>query len=185
MPDALRIRDAAAADADAIAAIYAHEVEHGIATFEEVPPSAQDMLGRMTNIQRQGLPYLVAERAGKVLGYAYVAQFHARAAYRYTLENTVYIDHAAHRQGVARALLTELLARAEALGCRQMLAVITHVPDSASIALHASLGFRMLGAAEAIGYKFGRWLDVAYMQRPIGAANSVAPDRPALGPLDA
>jgi L-amino acid N-acyltransferase YncA len=185
LPDALRIRDAVDADAPAIAAIYASEVEHGIATFEEVVPTAQDMLGRMTNIKRLGLPYLVAERGGRVLGYAYAAQFHARAAYRYTLENTVYIDQAAHRQGVGRALLVELLARAEALGCRQMIAVITDVPDSASVALHAALGFRMLGAAEAIGYKFGRWLNVAYMQRPIGAANSVAPDRPALGPLNA
>jgi L-amino acid N-acyltransferase YncA len=185
LADPLLIRDATDGDADAIAAIYAHEVKHGIATFEEVPPTAQDMLARVTNIQRQGLPYLVAERGGKVLGYAYAAPFHARAAYRYTLENTVYIDHAAHRQGVARALLVKLLVRAEAIGCRQMLAVITHVPDSASVALHASLGFHMLGAAEAIGYKFGRWLDVAYMQRPIGAANSVAPDRPALGPSNA
>jgi L-amino acid N-acyltransferase YncA len=179
--DALHIRDATDADAPAIAAIYGYEVEHNVATFEEVPPSAQDMAGRRANIQRLGLPYLVAERAGEVLGYAYAGQFHQRAAYRYTLEDTVYIRHDVHRQGVARALLTELIARCEALGCRQMLAVITYMPSSASVALHGALGFRMLGHAESIGFKFGRWLDVAYMQRPIGAGDSNAPDRPVLG----
>ncbi len=183
MPDPLLIRDATDADAAQIAAIYGREVESGVATFEEAPPSAQDMLGRMTNIRRLGLPYLVAERASKVLGYAYAGQFHPRVAYRYTLEDTVYIHHEARRQGVARALLVELLVRAERLGCRQMVALITHVPDSASEALHAQLGFRPVGVLKSVGYKFGNWLDVAYMQRPIGAADSDAPDRPVLGPL--
>ena len=183
MPDPLRIRDVTEADIPAIAGIYGYEVANGVATFEEVAPSAQDMLGRMTAISRLGLPYLVAEREGEVLGYAYAGQFHQRAAYRYTLEDTVYIRHDAHRQGVARALLTELIARCEALGCRQMLAVITYVADSPSIALHTALGFRMLGHAQSIGFKFGRWLDVAYMQRPVGAADSNSPDRPVLGPL--
>ena len=164
----------------------AHEVEHGVATFEEVPPSALDMAGRRANLQRLGLPYLVAVRpnditGGDIVGYAYAGQFHQRAAYRYTLEDTVYIRHDAHRQGVARALLTELMARCEALGCRQMLAVITYVPDSGSVALHTALGFRMLGHAQSIGFKFGRWLDVAYMQRPIGPGNSTAPERTVLG----
>jgi phosphinothricin acetyltransferase len=177
-----RIRDAAEADAAQIAAIYADEVAHGIATFEEVAPSAGDMAARMANIQRLGLPYLVAERAGKVLGYAYAGQFHPRAAYRYTLEDTVYIDKDARRQGVARALLDELLVRCEALGARQMMALITSVPGSASIALHQKLGFRSMGVAPAVGFKFGRWLDVAYMQRPIGAADTTPPDRPVLGP---
>ncbi len=186
MADALNIRDATDADAPAIAAIYAYEVEHNVATFEEVPPSAEDMAGRMANLQRLGLPYLVAERpngvtGGDVVGYAYAGQFHQRAAYRYTLEDTVYIRHDAHRQGVARALLTALIERCEALGCRQMLAVITYVPNSASVALHSALGFRMLGHAQSIGFKFGRWLDVAYMQRPIGRGNSTVPDRPVLG----
>jgi len=181
LAEPFRIRDATEADVAQIAAIYAHEVEHGVSTFEEVAPSAPDITGRMTNIQRLGLPYLVAERAGKVLGYAYAGQFHPRAAYRYTLEDTVYIHKDARRQGVARALLDTLLARCEALGARQMMALITCVPDSASIALHQKLGFRSMGVAPAVGYKFGRWLDVAYMQRPIGAANSTPPDRPALG----
>jgi len=177
-----RIRDATEQDVAQIAAIYAHEVEHGIATFEEVAPSAEDIVGRMGNIKRLGLPYLAAERGSKLLGYAYAGQFHPRAAYRYTLEDTVYIHKDARRQGVARALLTELITRCETIGARQMMALITSVPDSASIALHAALGFRSMGVAPAVGYKFGRWLDVAYMQRPIGAANSTPPDRPVLGP---
>jgi L-amino acid N-acyltransferase YncA len=181
----LVIRDATDADVAQITAIYGREVETGVATFEETPPSKQDMLGRMTNIKRLGLPYLVAEQAGKVLGYAYAGQFHPRVAYRYTLEDTVYIHHEARRQGVARALLVELMARCEAIGCRQMVALITHVPHSASEALHAELGFRPVGILKAVGYKFGRWLDVAYMQRPIGAADSQMPDRPVLGPLNA
>ena len=185
MLEPLNVRDATDADVAQIAAIYAREVETGVATFEEVPPSRQDMLGRMTNIKRLGLPYLAAERAGKLLGYAYAGQFHPRAAYRYTLEDTVYIHEEARRQGVAKALLDELLARCEAIGCRQMMALITSVPGSASIALHAGLGFRMMGVAQSVGYKFGRWLDVAYMQRPIGAAASQMPDRSVLGPLNA
>jgi phosphinothricin acetyltransferase len=180
-----QVRDATEADVAQIAAIYAHEVEHGISTFEEVTPSAQDIASRMTNIRRLGLPYLVAERAGKVLGYAYAGQFHPRAAYRYTLEDTVYIHKDARRQGVAQALLDALLARCEALGARQMMALITSVPDSPSIALHQKLGFHSMGVAPSVGYKFGRWLDVAYMQRPIGAADTTPPDRPVLGKVDA
>ena len=185
MLEPLIVRDATDADVAQIAAIYAREVETGVATFEETPPSKQDMLGRMTNIKRLGLPYLVAEQAGKVLGYAYAGQFHPRVAYRYTLEDTVYIHEEARRQGVARALLNELMARSQAIGCRQMVALITHVPHSASEALHAELGFRPVGILKAVGYKFGRWLDVAYMQRPIGAADSQMPDRSALGSLHA
>jgi L-amino acid N-acyltransferase YncA len=183
--DPVHIRDATDADVAQIAAIYAREVETGVATFEEVPPSQQDLASRMTNIKRLGLPYLVAARGGKVMGYAYAGQFHPRAAYRYTLEDTVYIHQDARRQGVARALLGELVIRCEALGARQMMALITSVPGSGSIALHEALGFRSMGVAPAVGYKFGRWLDVAYMQRPLGAADSTPPDRPALGPLNA
>jgi len=185
LPEPFDVRDATQADAAQIAAIYAEEVAHGIATFEEVAPSVQDMAGRMSNIQRLGLPYLVAERAGTVLGYAYAGQFHPRAAYRYTLEGTVYIHKDARRQGVAKALLEALLTRCEAVGARQMMALITSVPDSASIALHEKVGFHSMGVAPAVGYKFGRWLDVAYMQRPIGAADTTPPDRPVLGQIDA
>ena len=185
MPDAFSIREAAEADVAQITAIYADEVKHGIATFEEMVPSAEDMADRMAHIKCRALPYLVAERAGTVLGYAYAGQFHPRAAYRYTLEDTVYIAKDARRQGVAKALLDRLLTRCEAIGARQMMALITSVPDSASIALHQRLGFQSMGVAPAVGFKFGRWLDVAYMQRPIGAANTTPPDRQVLGPIDA
>jgi L-amino acid N-acyltransferase YncA len=185
LPEPFNVRDATQGDVAQIQAIYEDEVLNGVATFEEVAPSAQDMAGRMSNIQRLGLPYLVAERAGHLLGYAYAGQFHPRAAYRYTLEDTVYIHKDARRQGVARALLGALLARCETLGARQMMALITSVPGSASIALHERLGFHSMGVAPAVGYKFGRWLDVAYMQRPIGAADTTPPDRPVLGQIDA
>lgn len=185
MAEHCRIRDATDADVPAIAAIYAREVEGGVATFEEIAPSEAEMQSRMAKIRGLGLPYLVAERSDGVVGYAYAGQFHIRAAYRYTLENTVYIRHDCRRQGLARRLLVDLIARCEALGCRQMMALITHVPDSASEALHAALGFRMMGVAQAVGYKFGGWLDVAYMQLPIGAADTNPPDRPAPGPINA
>lgn len=185
MADPFHIRDATDADVVQIAAIYAHEVATGVATFEEVAPSLQDMRARLTNIKRLGLPYLVAVRGGTVLGYAYAGQFHPRAAYRYTLEDTVYIHQDARRQGVARALLNTLIVRCEALGARQMMALISVVPGSASIALHEALGFHSMGVAPSVGYKFGRWLDVAYMQRPLGAADSTPPDRPVLGPVNA
>jgi phosphinothricin acetyltransferase len=180
--DPVLVRDATDADVAQIAAIYGREVLHGIATFEEAPPSEHEMAGRMSKIQALGLPYLVAERAGTVLGYAYAGQFHARAAYRYTLEDTVYIHQDARRQGVGKALLEAILDRSEALGARQMIALISYAPNSGSVALHTQLGFRPIGILKSVGYKFGRWLDVAYMQRQIGASDTNAPDRPVLGP---
>lgn len=185
MADPFQIRDATDADIPEIAAIYRREVESGVASFEEIAPSDQEMQARMAKIRALSLPYLAAERHDRIVGYAYAGHFHQRAAYRYTLENTVYIRHDARRQGIARGLLLELIDRCEALGCRQMMAVISHVPESASVALHAALGFRLMGIAQAVGYKFGRWIDVAYMQRPIGAADSNAPDRPVIGPINA
>ena len=180
-PEAFRIRDVAAADIPAITAIYAAEVTTNVATFEEVPPSAAEMTARIEKVRGLGLPYIVAERASVILGYGYAGPFHARAAYRSTLEDTVYIRPDVHRQGVGRALLSEIIARAEAGGYRQMMALISHVPDSASVALHYALGFRMMGIAQAVGYKHGRWLDVAYMQRALGAADATPPAIPLVG----
>jgi phosphinothricin acetyltransferase len=177
-PDSFQVRAVAPADIPAIRAIYAAEVLTGVATFEEVPPSEIEMTARIDKIVNAGLPYIVAERDDAVLGYAYAGPFHARAAYRSTLENTVYIRPEYHRQGVGRALLAELIARAEAGGHRQMMALITHVADSASVALHAALGFRMMGIAQSVGYKHGRWLDVAYMQRALGSADTTPPAIP-------
>jgi len=169
------IRDVTAADIPAITAIYGAEVTSNVATFEEVAPSEAEMRARIEKIRSLGLPYIVAERAGVVLGYGYAGPFHARAAYRSTLEDTVYVHPDAHRQGVGRGLLGELIARATAGGYRQMMALISHVPGSASVALHHALGFRMMGIAKAVGYKHGRWLDVAYMQRALGDADATPP----------
>jgi phosphinothricin acetyltransferase len=181
-PDAFVIRDATSGDAPAIAAIYGPEVETGVASFEEIAPGEAEMAARMTRILGQGLPYLAAESQGEVIGYAYAGPFHPRAAYRYTLEDTVYIRRDSHRRGVGRALLGTLIQRAEALGCRQMIALITHAPDSPSIALHAAMGFRLVGVTEGVGWKFGRWLDMTFMHRGIGAGAATPPDRPILGP---
>ena len=182
MAETYKIRAAAKGDIPAIAAIYAREVLENVATFEEVPPSEGEMGQRMDKVHGLGLPYIVAECDGDILGYAYAGPFHARAAYRYTVEDTVYIRPDQHRRGIGRALLADIVGRCESLGARQMMALITHLPDSGSVALHAALGFRMMGVAHSVGYKFGRWLDVAYMQRPLGAADQTPPDRPAPGP---
>lgn len=177
----LLIRDATDRDVASITRIYAHEVLNGIASFEEFAPSEAEMAGRMAKIRALGLPYLVAEKAGAVLGYAYAGQFHARAAYRFTVEDTIYIDRGVRGRGVGRALLETLIARCEAIGCRQMMALITRVDDSASIVLHEKIGFRPMGIAHAVGYKFGRWTDVVYMQRTLGPGDAAPPDRPAPG----
>ena len=176
------IRDATEADVGAITRIYGYEVENGIATFEEVAPSETEMAARRSKIVGLGLPYLVAEDVtGLVMGYAYAGPFHTRAAYRFTVEDTIYIDRGARRRGVGRALLGTLIARSETAGCRQMMALITQVDDSASVALHEKMGFRPIGIAHAVGYKFNHWTDVVYMQRAIGAGDTARPDRAAPG----
>jgi phosphinothricin acetyltransferase len=177
------IRDVTPADIPAIRAIYAAEVLTGIATFEEVPPTEGEMTARIDKISKGGLPYIVAVRDDEVLGYAYAGPFHVRAAYRSTLENTVYVRPDVHRQGVGRALLAEVIARAEAAGYRQMMALITHVAESGSKALHSALGFREMGIATSVGYKHGRWLDVVYMQRALGAADTTPPSVPQMDAL--
>ncbi|HLG86012.1 MAG TPA: GNAT family N-acetyltransferase [Alphaproteobacteria bacterium] len=181
-PDHPLIRDATEADIRAIAAIYGDEVENGVASFEEVVPSEQEMTTRMAKIVGLGLPYLAAEDSnGRFLGYSYAGPFHARAAYRFTVEDSIYIDPSARGQGVGKALLRELIDRCGKAGCRQMMALITYTDDSPSIALHMKMGFRSIGVAQAVGYKHGRWLDVAYMQRAIGPGQTIPPDRAAAG----
>jgi len=180
--EGLIVRDATPSDAGAIARIYGREVEDGVASFEEVAPSETEMAARMAKITALGLPYLAAEgKAGRFLGYSYAAPYHARAAYRFTVENTIYIDADARGQGVGKALLGELIARCEAAGCRQMMALITGVAGSASVALHEKMGFRTMGVAEAVGFKRGQWRDVVYMQRVLGAGSAAPPDRSAPG----
>ena len=139
------------------------------------------MAARMRKIVGLGLPYLVAESDGAVLGYSYAGPFHPRSAYRYTLEDTIYLHPDAQGQGLGRKLLTILLDRCEAIGCRQMMSLIYSVENSASVALHEKLGFRIVGYAYGVAYKFGRWLDLVQMQKPLGAGNATPPDWAAIG----
>lgn len=165
----LVVRDAVDEDMDAVARIYAHHVLHGLATFEEVPPVADDLLARRALMLAQGLPYLVAAQPdGVVVGYAYASTYRPRAAYRHTVEDSVYIADGLAGRGIGRALLTALIARCEAGPWRQMIAVIGDSGNAASIALHDRLGFRATGTFEAVGFKFGRWVDTVLMQRALG-----------------
>jgi phosphinothricin acetyltransferase len=169
------LREATLADAPAIAAIYAHHVLHGFGTFEETPPSAEEMAQRLAEVTLRGLPWLAAEEDGGVLGYAYASPFRLRSAYRYTVEDSVYVDAGSQGRGVGRSLLRELIARCEALGVRQMLAVIGDSANTASIALHASEGFEVSGTTHAVGYKAGRWVDIVSMQRALGPGAAAPP----------
>lgn len=165
------IRDATAGDLPAITTIYAHHVLHGTGTFEEVAPDAAEMATRLAAVRDRGLPWLVAEGEGAVQGYGYLTPFRDRSAYRFTVENSVYVRDDIRGQGVGKLLVAALIARAEALGLRQMFAVIGDGENAGSIGLHASLGFRQVGVMRAAGTKFGRWLDVVIMQRAVGAGD--------------
>ena len=162
------LRDARDDDMGAVQAIYAHHVLHGTASFEEEPPPLAEMQRRRADVLARGLPYLVAEVDGRIAGYSYATPYRARSAYRFSIENSVYVDHARHRAGIGRALLTELIARCERGDWRQMIAIIGDSEQAASIGLHASLGFRHIGTLQAVGLKFGRWLDTVLMQRALG-----------------
>ncbi len=172
MRSALLIRPSKDADIPAITAIYAHAVLHDTGTFELEAPGVDDMAQRRAAVLSRGWPWLVAERGDKVLGYAYANDFRPRRAYRFSLENSVYIHPEARAQGLGRTLLIELLARCEARGARQMLAVIGDSANTGSVALHRGLGFRDAGVFEAAGWKFDRWLDVIFMQRALGVGSS-------------
>lgn len=169
------IRDASPADAPAIAAIYAHHVLHGTGTFEEQPPPTEEVAARMARIQAAGHAWLVVEEEGRVLGYGYYNNFHPRSAYRHTAEDSIYVRDDVRGQGVGKALVAELLTRAEAAGFRQMMAVIGDSENVGSIGLHLSLGFRQVGLTKAVGLKFGRWVDVVYMQKALGEGDRTIP----------
>jgi phosphinothricin acetyltransferase len=170
------ITAAAPDDAPAIARIYAHHVLHGAATFEIEPPDAAEIAARMRRVAEAGLPWLVARDAeGTVLGYAYAGPFHARAAYRHTAEDTIYIRHDRLGQGLGRALLSALLEACEGTGLRQMMALIA-ASEAASLALHAKAGFVEVGRLKSVGRKHGKWIDVVYMQRPIGTGDATPPE---------
>jgi phosphinothricin acetyltransferase len=163
----VEIRDVSIADAGAIAAIYAHHVLNGTASYELDPPSAGDTAAKIARITGLGWPFLVAAESGDVTGYAYAEQLRDRPAYRFACENSIYVRADRLGRGVGRALLTNLCARCEVLGFRQMIAVIGG-GQPASIALHERCGFRTVGRLESVGWKKQRWLDTVYMQRALG-----------------
>ena len=171
-PPALLIRPSTPADLPAITAIYAHDVLHGTGTFELDAPDVAEMARRRDDVLGKDLPWLVAQADGQVLGYAYANHFRPRRAYRFCLENSIYLAPDERGRGVGRLLLTELVSRCEATGARQMLAVIGDAANAGSIGVHAALGFEHTGVLRAAGWKFGRWLDVVLMQRALGSGAS-------------
>ena len=170
----LSIRPATPADIPAITRIYAQAVTHGTASFELEPPDEAEMTRRMKTLHDGGFPYLVAED-GAVLGYAYAGPYRARPAYRFSVENSIYVAPEAHRRGAGRALMTALIAACEARNYRLMIAVIGDSAQTPSIELHRAAGFRMVGAFEGVGYKFDRWLDTVLMQLPLGKGRDAPP----------
>jgi phosphinothricin acetyltransferase len=171
----LTLRDSTAADIAACAGIYREAVRNGTGTFELEEPDDAEMGRRRDAILAQGLPWLVAERGGQVLGYAYANQFRPRRAYRFCVEDSIYLGPDARGQGVGRVLLAELISRCERLGIRQMLAVIGDAQNTGSISVHKSCGFEHTGTFAAAGWKFERWLDVVMMQRRLGTGADTAP----------
>ncbi|MFO1153328.1 MAG: N-acetyltransferase family protein [Rhodospirillales bacterium] len=176
------IRPADAADIVQVQAIYAHHVLHGTASFEEEPPDIAEMTTRWQALVERDLPYLVAERGDHIVGFAYAGPFRPRNAYRYTLEDSIYVHPQATGQGVGRALMGDLIARVTALGYRQLIAVIGDAANTSSIALHASYGFVEAGRLLNTGFKFNRWLDVVFMQKALGADTDDARSAPAPTP---
>jgi len=170
------VRDAVKADMEAVARIYGHYVEHGLATFEEVPPTATEMLARRSNALAIGAPYLVAAIDGEVVGYCYATPYRARPAYRHTLEDSVYVAAGLGGRGVGGALLAELIARCEAGPWRWIVAIIGDSGNAASIALHRRHGFEPVGTLRSVGFKLGRWVDTPIMQRVLGPGDSLPPN---------
>jgi phosphinothricin acetyltransferase len=171
----LLIRPSRDADVPAIAAIYGHHVLNGIASFEEVAPSPEEMARRRAELVTRGFPYFVAERAGRVVGYCYAGPYRARIGYRFSVEDSIYIDPGEVGRGIGRALLTEIVECSAALGYRQMVAVIGGSETLPSINLHKALGFTHVGVLTAIGFKFGRWVDSVLMQRELGPGATTLP----------
>jgi phosphinothricin acetyltransferase len=176
MPDSpILIRPSRPEDIPQITAIYAHAVEHGTASFEIEAPGESEMAARRTTLVDGGFPYLVADAGGRIDGYAYAGPYRARIAYRFTVEDSVYVSPRAHRRGIGRLLLSALIAEADARGFRQMIAVIGDSAQAPSIALHCSLGFTPAGTLTNIGFKHGRWLDSVLMQRALGQGAETLP----------
>ncbi len=176
MLTSIRVRPAMLTDVPAITDIYRHHVLHGLATFEIDPPDTAEMKRRFEAVHALGLPYLVAEAAGEIAGYAYAAMYRARPAYRYVVENSVYVASGRTRLGVGSALLPALIAACTVAGRRQIIAVIGDSANRASIRLHEKFGFERVGMLPAVGHKFGRWVDSVLMQKAIGADRNSPPD---------
>ncbi len=169
------LRPATPADIPAITRIYAHAVETGTASFELEPPDQAEMTRRMAALLDGGFPYIAAEIDGTLVGYAYAGPYRPRRAYRFSVEDSIYVDATAQRKGVGRALLSRLIEESERRGYRQMIAVIGDSAQTPSIEIHRALGFRMIGNIENVGYKFDRWLDTVLMQRALGSGATTKP----------
>ena len=169
------VEDAVEQDIPEITRIYAHHVLNGLASFEETPPSQDEMLGRFKAITSAGFPYLVARENGRIVGYCYVSAYRPRPAYRFTVEDSVYVSNGSRGKGIGSALLKALIERCENGVWRQMLAVIGDSANAGSIALHSRLGFRPAGSLVSVGFKLGRWVDSVIMQRPLNGGDSTLP----------
>jgi L-amino acid N-acyltransferase YncA len=172
----LILRPSTDADLAAITAIYAHHVLHGTGTFETTPPTETEMATRRADVLARGLPYLVAENEGRVIGFAYCQWFKPRPAYRYSAEDSIYLDPDAAGHRIGNKLLAELVKHAEAAGVRKLIAVIGDSGNVPSIGVHRSMGFRHVGTIESCGWKFGRWLDIVLMDKSIGEGSRTAPE---------
>jgi L-amino acid N-acyltransferase YncA len=172
------VRPASADDVPAIAAIYAHHVETGTASFELAPPSVDEMHERFEFCVHADYPYLAAERSGRIVGYAYAGPYRARPAYRHTVESSVYVDASEIGRGIGGTLLAALVEQCEARDFRQMIAIIGGADNAASIRLHAKHGFIETGRLLAVGHKHDRWLDTVMMQRALGPGATSPPTRP-------
>jgi phosphinothricin acetyltransferase len=174
-PRTARVRTAREDDIPQIAAIYGHYVLHGLASFELEPPDAEEMMRRYRNVVALGLPYLVAELDGRIAGYAYAGPYRTRPAYRFTVENSIYVHRDCAGQGVGAALMPPLIAACAAAGCRQMVAVIGDSENWPSIRLHEKFGFSRVGLLPSVGWKFDRWVDSVLMQRALGPGDDAPP----------
>jgi L-amino acid N-acyltransferase YncA len=170
------IRPSQDADLPAITAIYAHHVLHGTGTFETTPPTEPDMTARRADVLGKGLPYLVAESDGQVLGFAYCQWFKPRPAYRFSAEDSIYLHPDAAGRGIGKQLLAALVQHAQAAGVRKLIAVIGDSANAGSIGVHRALGFTPAGGFTSCGWKFGRWLDIVLMEKSIGAGDSTPPE---------
>jgi L-amino acid N-acyltransferase YncA len=172
----VQLRPSCDADVAAITAIYGHHVLHGTGTFETTPPTEADMAARRADVLGKGLPYLVAEEDGRLLGFAYCQWFKPRPAYRFSAEDSIYLHPDAAGKGVGKLLLAELARQAEAIGIRKLIAVIGDSANAGSIGVHRSLGFSHAGQFKSCGWKFGRWLDIVLMEKSLGEGDTTPPE---------